>query len=200
MPRKPFQTAAKRTLDVAGAVGLGLLLSPAIAFTALAVKQQLGGSIIFKQERLGVKAKPFTMYKFRTMHPSPDEYEKPAERTTRMTDRLRRWHLDELPQLWNVIKGDMSLIGPRPLPKEVDPRRHVRHDMRPGITGLQQVELPNNCSHLDRLVLDTEYVQTWSIWKDIKIAVKTIPTIWSGRNYRAPESLSQARANGRTLS
>jgi len=187
-----IQHALKRGLDVVGAVSLGVALAPVIAFTALAVKHELSGSVLFKQPRRGKDGKPFTIYKFRTMRPQ-DAFNSLSgkERLTPGTRLLRKFSLDELPQLWNVLKGDMSLVGPRPDSenhKSDWSDTHPRYKMRPGMTGIAQISGRNSLDTAERLRLDTQYVENWSLKQDLKILAHTIPVWVTGRGYTDPQS------------
>lgn len=172
---------SKRIFDVvASAVGL-LLLSPVILVVAWQVRRNLGAPVFFRQTRPGLNGKPFQMVKFRTMRDAFDEDGKPlpdSERITPFGRFLRSTSLDELPELWNVLKGDMSLVGPRPLLMEYmdyyTEEEMLRHTVRPGVTGLAQVTGRNATTWNDRLAYDIQYVKTQTLWLDIKIIFKTI--------------------------
>jgi len=172
--------AAKRGLDiVAAATGL-LVLSPVLAWVTLTVAATNGLPILFRQERPGLNGEPFTIFKFRTMRlPRRDEvwYLTDDERITRLGRFLRATSLDELPELCNVLRGEMSLVGPRPLLMEYlekyTPEERRRHDMRPGITGWAAVNGRNALRFRDRLQLDVWYVDHWSLLLDIRILAMT---------------------------
>ena len=163
------------------AAGTGLLvLAPALTWVALAVAATLGLPVLFRQQRPGLGGMPFTIYKFRTMRsPRRGEvwYLTDDERITRLGRLLRATSLDELPELWNVIRGDMSLVGPRPLLMEYldkyTPEERRRHDMRPGITGWAAVNGRNALQFRDRLRLDAWYVDNWSLALDARILMMT---------------------------
>lgn len=174
----------KRLLDILGAsVGL-VILSPALFAVAIFVRYQLGAPVLFCQARPGKNGKPFEMIKFRTMRdainpngdPLPD-----AARLTPLGIRLRSASLDELPGLWNVLKGDMSLVGPRPLLMEYlplyTPEQARRHDVRPGITGWAQVNGRNAISWNEKFALDVWYVDNRTIWLDFKIIWMTVKKV-----------------------
>jgi sugar transferase EpsL len=158
-----------------------IILSPVIVIVYLLAKIYLGTPVVFLQERPGRNGQPFYLYKFRTMTDQrdilgnllPDEY-----RLTPFGRTLRKLSIDEIPQLINVLKGDMSLIGPRPLLMRYYPyfteREQLRHTVRPGITGLAQVSGRNNLGWNDRLELDVQYVENWSFKLDMEILIKTI--------------------------
>jgi|SRR5690554_5084696 len=175
----------KRLFDIVGSV-LGLLvLFPVILVVALLVKLKLGSPVFFRQIRPGLHGEPFQMIKFRTMRDAYDENGKPLpdlERITPFGRFLRSSSLDELPELWNVLKGDMSLVGPRPLLMEYldyyTEEEMLRHTVRPGVTGLAQVMGRNVTTWNARLAYDVEYVKTQSLWLDIKIIFKTIRQVF----------------------
>jgi exopolysaccharide biosynthesis polyprenyl glycosylphosphotransferase len=196
-----FQAAAKRACDVAiSALGL-LVLLPLFAAVAVAVKATSKGPVVFRQERVGLRGRPFTLLKFRTMVAGADrlldelrgrnEADGPLfklrkdPRVTRVGAILRRYSIDELPQLWNVLKGEMSLVGPRPpLAGEValyEEWQHDRLEVRPGITGLWQVSGRSELSFEDYVRLDLFYVENWSIAYDLFILSKTVPLLVSTR-------------------
>jgi exopolysaccharide biosynthesis polyprenyl glycosylphosphotransferase len=187
----------KRILDIVGsALGL-VMLSPVLLGAAIAIRVLDGDPVLFRQTRVGLHGRPFTIYKFRTMVVGAEERLEEVrhlnERTgaafkasddPRMTGvgrRLRRWSIDELPQLWNVLTGTMSLVGPRPpLPEEVakyDVWHRRRLSMKPGITGLWQVEARHD-PRFDRFVeQDLVYIDSWSLWLDVNILLRTVPAL-----------------------
>jgi lipopolysaccharide/colanic/teichoic acid biosynthesis glycosyltransferase len=172
--------AVKRAIDVGGASMAALVLSPALACVALAVAATQGLPVLFRQQRPGLNGVPFTIYKFRTMRsPRRGEvwYLTDNERITRLGRFLRGTSLDELPELWNVLRGDMSLVGPRPLLMEYlekyTPEERRRHAMRPGITGWAAVNGRNALQFKDRLQLDAWYVDKWSLALDARILAMT---------------------------
>jgi lipopolysaccharide/colanic/teichoic acid biosynthesis glycosyltransferase len=187
----------KRGLDIVGsAVGL-VLLSPLIIGTAIVLRVREGPPVFFRQTRVGLQGRPFTIYKFRTMIPDAEEQlddiwhlnERSGvafkatddPRITGVGSFLRRTSIDELPQLWNVLTGSMSLVGPRPpLPTEVeeyDVWHRRRLSMKPGITGLWQVEARHD-PDFDRWVEhDLVYIDGWSVWLDLKILLRTLPAL-----------------------
>jgi sugar transferase EpsL len=171
----------KRAFDlfVSGVLIMGLL--PVILFIALLVKIKLGSPVLFKQQRPGLQGKPFSFYKFRTMTGDRDEdgnLLSDEERLTPFGAFLRKYSLDELPQLINVIKGDISLVGPRPLLMEYMPlysEKHARrHEVRPGITGWAQVNGRNSVSWKEKLDMDVWYVENQSFLLDVKILFLTV--------------------------
>ena len=178
---KGRQAVIKRLFDLLVSALLLLLLAPLMAVIALAVRWRLGAPLFFCQQRPGRRGQPFTMGKFRTMLDSrdaegnllPDE-----QRLTPLGRFLRRASLDELPELWSVLRGDMSLVGPRPLlmrylPRYT-PRQARRHEVAPGITGWAQVNGRNAISWEARFELDVWYVDNWSLWLDAKILLMTL--------------------------
>ena len=175
-----FSTSAKRLIDVTVAVVALLVLSPIIAAVAAVVLLALGRPVLFRQERPGLHGTPFTLLKFRTMRDAdgPGDPLSDAERLTRVGAILRRTSLDELPQLWNVLRGDLSLVGPRPLLMEYlplyTPEQGRRHEVRPGITGWAQVNGRNAIAWEQKFALDVWYVYHWSLRLDIVILWKTL--------------------------
>jgi sugar transferase EpsL len=171
----------KRGIDVAGAsVGL-VVLSPPLAGTAAAIVVTQGRPVFFRHVRPGLDERPFTMVKFRTMRdPRPGEvwYQTDEQRVTRMGRFLRSSSIDELPELWNVLRGDMSMVGPRPLLTEYldqyTPEQRRRHVMRPGITGWAAVNGRHELKFEERLELDVWYVDHWSLALDLRILGMTI--------------------------
>ena len=195
----------KRAFDVINA-GAGLvLLSPLLVMTALLVWITLGSPIFFRQTRPGRKGKPFEMIKFRTMSNIrgvdgdllPD-----VERITRFGNVLRSSSLDELPELWNVVKGDMSLVGPRPLLMDYLPlytaEQYRRHDVRPGITGWAQVHGRNSISWEEKFKLDVWYVDHQSLGLDLKILLMTLKKVFAreGVSAKGHITIEKFRGNG----
>jgi lipopolysaccharide/colanic/teichoic acid biosynthesis glycosyltransferase len=171
----------KRSLDLCAAVALFVLLSPVLVFLALLIRARLGTPVLFAQTRIGRFEKPFTLYKLRSMRDAVDSQGKPlpdAERLSSFGCWLRSWSLDELPQLWNILRGEMSFIGPRPLLPEYLPRysarQRRRHEVRPGLSGWAQVHGRNAITWERRLELDVEYVESRSMLLDIRIAALTL--------------------------
>jgi exopolysaccharide biosynthesis polyprenyl glycosylphosphotransferase len=198
---KGWKIAVKRFIDIAISSAALLVLSPFLLLFAILIKLDSPGSVFFKQTRLGRAAKPFTCYKFRSMWEDAEEV-KPAlselneaegpifkirddPRVTRMGKLLRRFSLDELPQLINVFRGDMSIVGPRPpLPCEVEEYEdwhHERLKIPSGITGLWQVMGRSDLTFDEMVMLDLYYAENWSLWQDFKIMLRTIPTVLFGR-------------------
>jgi exopolysaccharide biosynthesis polyprenyl glycosylphosphotransferase len=200
-PTSQIQLMAKRLVDVAIASFLLLLAMPIVSLIALAIKLTSGGTVLFRQTRCGLNGRFFTLYKFRTMVEDAEERRgdllhlnemngpvfklRSDPRVTWFGRFLRRYSLDELPQLWNVLRGDMSLVGPRPpIPEEV--ARYQRWQrrrlaMKPGLTCLWQVSGRNDLDFDRWMQLDLEYIDSWSPMLDFKIMLKTIPAVLSGR-------------------
>jgi exopolysaccharide biosynthesis polyprenyl glycosylphosphotransferase len=200
-PSNETQLALKRLLDIAVSAGLLLLAAPLIVLVALAIKLTSPGSVFFKQTRIGLNGRMFTLYKFRTM--IEDAHQRRGEiahlnemtgpvfkakddpRVTAVGRILRKFSLDEIPQLWNVFRGDMSLVGPRPpIPEEVANyhRWHRRRlSMKPGLTCLWQISGRNNVDFDRWMQLDLQYIDNWSPSLDLKILLRTIPAVLSGR-------------------
>jgi len=174
----------KRVFDIIGAM-VGLVsLSPVIALIAWRIRRKLGAPVLFRQVRPGKNGKPFRMVKFRTMLDESDSTGNPLPDSERMTpfgQFLRSASLDELPGLWNVLKGDMSLVGPRPLLMEYLPlyskEQYWRHQVRPGVTGWAQVNGRNAISWEEKFKLDVWYVDNRSFWLDLKILSLTVKKV-----------------------
>lgn len=174
----------KRVLDLVVALVALLLLSPAIAVIAVVIRLRLGSPVLFRQVRPGLHGRHFTMYKFRTMRDAVDARGRSlpdAERLTPLGRFLRSTSLDELPELWNVLKGDMSLVGPRPLLMEYLPlytaEQARRHEVRPGITGWAQVNGRNTISWEEKFGLDVWYVENQSLRLDLMILLLTVKRV-----------------------
>jgi len=200
-PSGPFQMAVKRAMDLALSALLLVVAMPVIFGVAVAIKLTEGGAVLFRQRRCGMNGRTFTLYKFRTMVENAEArrlevahlnrmggpvFKAPNDpRVTRLGRFLRRFSLDELPQLWNVLRGDMSLVGPRPpIPEEV--ARYQRWQrrrlaMKPGITCLWQVSGRNELDFDRWMALDLHYIDNWSPWLDLKILARTLPVVLSGR-------------------
>ncbi|KZZ57473.1 sugar transferase [Oleiphilus sp. HI0125] len=171
----------KRLLDVLLSATALLVLSPVIVLTAILVGLGLGQPVFFRQPRPGLNGKPFEMIKFRTMRDALDNHGNQlpdSERLTKLGKFLRSSSLDELPELWNVLKGDMSLVGPRPLLMEYLPlysdEQKRRHEVRPGVTGWAQVNGRNAISWDEKFKLDVWYVDNQTFWLDVKILFLTV--------------------------
>jgi lipopolysaccharide/colanic/teichoic acid biosynthesis glycosyltransferase len=176
--------SSKRIIDILGsAVGL-VLSAPLQAIIAVLVRQKLGRPVLFRQTRPGMHAQPFELIKFRTMTDARDDTGRPLTDEERMTpfgSLLRSTSLDELPELWNVLRGDMSLVGPRPLLTEYLPhysaRQARRHEVRPGVTGWAQVNGRNAPDWEDRLEMDVWYVENRSMTLDLRILLRTVVAV-----------------------
>lgn len=193
----------KRLLDIIIASIALILLSPLYAFVAYKVKKNLGSPVLFRQVRPGLHGKPFEMIKFRTMKDAVDEHGNPlpdSERLTPFGQMLRSTSLDEMPELWNVIKGDMSIVGPRPLLMEYlplySPEQAKRHDVRPGMTGHAQVNGRNAIGWEEKFKLDTWYVENQSIWLDFKIMFKTVHKVLAKDDISAEGEVTMTKFTG----
>jgi len=176
-----YKLFLKRVLDVLISLAALIVLAPLILVVALLVRLRLGSPVLFTQRRPGLGGKLFTMYKFRTMidnpHPIPGEPQD-TQRMTPFGTRLRALSLDELPELFNVLRGDMSMVGPRPLLEDYlaryTPEQARRHAVKPGITGWAQINGRNALSWEDHFALDVWYVDHQSLWLDFRIMFKTV--------------------------
>jgi lipopolysaccharide/colanic/teichoic acid biosynthesis glycosyltransferase len=175
----------KRLFDLTASLIALIVFSPIIALVAYKIKNNLGSPVLFRQTRPGLNGKPFEMIKFRTMKDAMDKDGNPLPDSERMTpfgDRLRNSSLDELPELWNVLKGEMSLVGPRPLLMQYLPlynkEQARRHDVRPGVTGWAQINGRNAISWDEKFKLDVWYVDNRSFWLDIKILFFTVKKVF----------------------
>ena len=176
-----IRMACKRWLDLAGAAGGLFVLSPVLALVALLLVVTQGRPILFRQRRPGLHGEPFTIVKFRTMRAPRDgevAHATDDQRVTRLGRFLRTSSIDELPELWNVLRGEMSLVGPRPLLMEYldayTPRQRRRHDMRPGVTSWAAVNGRHTLRFDDRIELDLWYVEHWSLRLDASVLMKTV--------------------------
>jgi undecaprenyl phosphate N,N'-diacetylbacillosamine 1-phosphate transferase len=193
------QLAVKRAGDLLVAGALLLLLLPLMLALAIAVRLTSPGEVIFRQERIGRGGRPFVIYKFRTMTKDAPRSAlgtyayRDDPRITRVGGLLRRTSLDELPQLVNILKGEMSIVGPRPdLPHHVEhytdfQRRRLA--VRPGVTGWAQVSGRNDLSWVERIQLDVEYLERWSLVLDLRVIALTFHVVLSGRGAALPRSL-----------
>jgi lipopolysaccharide/colanic/teichoic acid biosynthesis glycosyltransferase len=168
----------KRGLDLALAAAMLIVLSPAMLAVSVALALAAGRPLLFRQTRTGLGGRPFVLYKFRTMKPSSNASATDAERLTPLGRVLRESSLDELPELWNVLRGDMSLVGPRPLlPSYLErysPEQGRRHEVRPGITGWAQIHGRNDTTWDERLARDVWYVDHRSLLLDARILLRTV--------------------------
>lgn len=197
----------KRAFDLLVAGAATVMLSPLVAVVALLVKLESPGSVLFRQPRVGKDGKEFTMLKFRTMRTEPEDDDSSTpvpqvsdfgsyvfdplyggKRYTRIGGFLRSSSLDELPNLFNVLRGDMSIVGPRPevpeLVAQYLPEYERRHDVRPGITGLAQVSGRGSLTYEQTMLYDLDYVDNHSLWRDIMILVRTVPTVLGRKGVR----------------
>ena len=179
----------KRFFDIVLSLTALIFLSPVLLVVAVLVRVKLGSPVIFRQERPGKNERIFRLYKFRSMTDERDKYGEllPDEvRLTKFGRLLRSTSLDELPELWNILRGDMSIVGPRPLLVEYLPyyteRERHRHDVRPGLTGLAQANGRNSLSWESRFAYDLQYVEHMSFWLDVKIVFLTVKVVVSREN------------------
>ena len=201
-PDASWQAVAKQTIDFMGASVAILVFLPILVFCAISIRLSSSGPILFRQERSGLNGRPFTMYKFRSMVTDAEQRRRELEdlnemegpvfklsedpRVTWIGKILRRRSFDELPQLFNVLKGEMSLVGPRPLPVDetlrFDDLAHRRRlSVKPGLTCLWQISGRNNVKDFQEWVrLDLEYIDNWSLWLDLKILLRTVPVVFLG--------------------
>ena len=193
----------KRLLDIVIASSALVLLSPVYAFVAYKVRKNLGSPVLFRQVRPGLNGKPFEMIKFRSMKDAVDAQGNPlpdSERLTPFGQMLRSSSLDEMPELWNVIKGEMSIVGPRPLLMEYLPlyneQQAKRHNVRPGITGYAQVNGRNAISWEKKFEFDTWYVENRSLWLDFKIMLKTVQKVLSKDDISAEGEATMSKFTG----
>jgi exopolysaccharide biosynthesis polyprenyl glycosylphosphotransferase len=200
-PETSWQSLAKMLMDFFGALALLLVAAVPMLAIALLIKLASPGPAFFRQKRSGLNGAPFTLYKFRTMVTNAEQFKHELEamnemrgpvfkvtndpRITRIGKWLRRYSLDELPQLFNVLRGEMSLVGPRPLPvdevKRFNDLAHRRRlSVKPGITGLWQISGRNQIADFKEWVrLDLEYIDNWSLWLDVTILLRTIPAVFT---------------------
>ncbi len=196
--RRKLALGVKRAIDVVGSLCGLVLFSPILAVTALAILATEGRPILFRHVRPGRGGKPFTMFKFRTMRPlRPGEvmYQTDDRRVTRLGRFLRVTSLDEVPELWNVLRGDMSLVGPRPLLMEYlddyTPEERRRHDARPGMTGWAVVNGRHALKFRERLKLDVWYVDHWSLWLDLRILAMTVVQVLRRSHVSVTEDIAE---------
>ena len=193
----------KRSLDIVIASTALVVLSPLYLYVAYKVRKNLGSPVLFRQTRPGLHGKPFDMIKFRTMTDARDASGQLLPNDQRLTPfgkMLRSTSLDEMPELWNVIKGDMSIVGPRPLLMEYLPlyneEQAKRHNVRPGMTGHAQVNGRNAISWEEKFKLDTWYVENQSIWLDFKIMFKTVHKVLAKDDISAEGEATMTKFTG----
>lgn len=204
-----WRLLTKSCIDRLGAaVGL-ILLSPLMLVIAVVIRASLGSPVLFRQVRPGYRGRPFELVKFRTMREASDAQGRPlpdAQRLTELGRFLRSTSLDELPQLWNVLKGELSLVGPRPLLTHYldrySPRQARRHEVMPGITGWSQINGRNAIDWATKLEQDVWYVENWSLWLDLRIIAKTLVRVVQRAGVNPPsesfEFCGTASPNGRS--
>ena len=200
--RSPVYDPLKRLVDVLAAAVVLVVTAPVQLVVMALVRRNLGSPALFRQRRPGLNGEPFTLVKFRTMR-DPDEAAgivSDADRLTRFGTWLRSTSLDELPTLWNVLKGDMSLVGPRPLLmaylSRYSEEQARRHEVRPGITGLAQIRGRNALMWNDRLAADVEYVASRSIALDVHIIAKTVRSVLQREGISSPGEATMAEFMG----
>lgn len=193
----------RRCLDLLLGGALLVLSLPLLGGIAMAIRLSMGSPVLFRQQRAGRAERTFTILKFRTMRAALGSDGLPrsdGERLTRLGRLLRSTSLDELPELWNIIRGDMSLVGPRPLLVEYLPlyseRQRRRHEVRPGLTGWAQVNGRNAISWEERLEMDVWYVENRSVWLDLKIVLTTVGTVLGRRGVSSPGEATMSRFRG----
>lgn len=198
-----YQKYIKRGLDFILSLIASIILSPVMLMVAVLVRVKLGSPVLFKQQRPGKNEKIFNMYKFRTMTDERDENGEllPDEvRLTKFGKTLRSTSLDELPELFNIVKGDMSIVGPRPLLVRYLPlyneRQKHRHDVRPGFTGLAQVNGRNSISWEEKFEWDVRYVEHITFWGDVKIIFKTVKTVLTHEGISSASSVTMEPFQG----
>lgn len=196
------QLGIKRIFDIVVSGVVLLVASPLLALIAALVAATTGWPVLFRQRRPGLQGAPFTLVKFRTMRDPAFADEPDAARLTGIGRALRASSLDELPELWNVLIGDMSLVGPRPLLMEYLPlysaEQARRHEMRPGLTGLAQVSGRNLVSWPERFRLDVAYVDRFSLWLDAKILLRTIAAVFRRDGVSAEGHATMPKFEGET--
>jgi lipopolysaccharide/colanic/teichoic acid biosynthesis glycosyltransferase len=193
----------KRLIDISAALLLLTLLSPILILIAALIRTQLGSPILFRQTRTGKNGQPFAIIKYRTMRDATDASGQPladAERLTSLGATLRTLSLDELPELWNVLKGDMSLVGPRPFIADYlnlyTPEQARRLEVRPGITGWAQINGRNAISWEARFALDVWYVEHQTLWLDLKILLLTVKKVLTRSDIHADNDVTMPRFTG----
>ena len=198
-----MRLTVKRLIDIALATVALVALAPVLIVLAVATRVTMGKPVLFRHQRPGKDGRLFHMIKYRTMtEPGPGEnrYLSDDARVTRFGRFLRSYSLDELPELFNILKGEMSLVGPRPLLVEYldkyTPTQARRHEMKPGVTGLAQISGRRELPFSRRLDLDVWYVDNWSIWLDIKIIFATVGTLLKGRGHISEQFIEEIDDTG----
>lgn len=198
-----YQKCIKRALDFVFALLACIILSPIMLIVAILVRVKLGSPILFKQQRPGKNEKIFNMYKFRTMTDERDDNGKLCSDEIRLTEfgkKLRRTSLDELPELFNILLGDMSIVGPRPLLVKYLPlyndEQRKRHDVRPGVTGLAQVNGRNSISWEEKFKWDIEYVKNISFIGDLRIILKTFSVVLKKEGINSDSAVTMEEFTG----
>lgn len=201
---KRYTNHIKRLFDIAIAVPSVIILSPLLILIGIFVRMRIGSPVLFRQLRPGLHGRPFSIYKFCTMTNERDENGNllpDGERLTRLGHFLRKTSMDELPELFNVIKGDMSIVGPRPLLMQYldryTPEQALRHEVKPGITGWAQVNGRNAISWEDKFKLDVWYVDHLSLWLDLKIIALTILNILKREGINQPGQATMEEFKGK---
>ena len=198
----------KRVIDFFGSLVGSIIISPILIIIALSIKLTSKGTVFFRQERLGKNGNIFNILKFRTMVVNAEKIgdglfvkTEQDNRITKMGKFLRATSLDELPQLWNVLKGEMSLVGPRPpVPhhpykyEEYSEFQSKRFDMKPGMTGLTQITVRNSVTWCERIPVDVKYVETFNVWLDIRILLKTVQKIFVRESIYIQSDVSETSA------
>lgn len=203
IPYGVYEAYLKRPFDFVAALMALVFLSPVYLILAVLVRVKLGSPVLFTQERPGKDGKVFKLYKFRTMTDERDgsgEFLPDAVRLTEFGKKLRSTSLDELPELFNILKGDMSLVGPRPLLVEYLPRYNEkqarRHEVRPGLTGLAQVHGRNAVSWEEKFEWDVNYVENVSFWEDVKILLETAITVLKREGIHSETAVTMEKFRG----
>lgn len=196
----------KRLIDIVFSASLLVLLAPVLLVIAWMIRSKLGSPVLFRQVRPGYYGRPFNLVKFRTMRDATGQDGEPlpdAERLTRFGKMLRATSLDELPEFWNVLKGDMSLVGPRPLLMEYLPLYSLeqarRHEARPGVTGWAQVNGRNSLDWPSRFALDVWYIDNQSLWLDLRILCMTVLKVFKREGIAQAGQATMTKFTGKDL-
>ncbi len=190
-PENQYSRRLRRFFDVTLGAAMAVSLAPVMGSIALAIMLESGRPVLFRQQRAGLKARPFTLLKFRSLCRVAHDIHEPDRIATRTGRLLRRWGLDELPQLWNVLRGEMSLVGPRPTLLEhvarYGPYERRRLDVKPGLTGWAQIHGRNALTWEERIHLDVWYVDHRSLRLDLKILLRTPGALFRGKGVHGPD-------------